>query len=76
MHGDQQLVDHVIRYEDLEAELAGVLQEAALPMIPLPPAKRGVRPAGTHWRKVIPPAERQVIAHICAEEIERFGYEW
>lgn len=72
--GDKVAVDRVLRYENLEDELASLGAELDLDFRPLPHAKRvGSR---DHYRTTLSDDEAQVIADSCAREIEEFGYEY
>jgi len=69
------LVDHVLRYEDLDRELARIGRRLELPDLPpLPRAKGGYRPDRRPPSEVLGPAERALVAQRFHDEIERFGY--
>lgn len=70
-------VDHVIRYEDLDAGLEWLQTTLSLPEKPvLPRAKTTTRPDRRPYSELFGPDERDLIARACATEIELFGYEF
>ncbi|MCC6201497.1 MAG: sulfotransferase family 2 domain-containing protein [Gammaproteobacteria bacterium] len=76
---DRVLVDHVARYENLEAELRAIAARLGIPGDLAADlrginAKGGVRVDRRRYQEVIGTDERQVIARICANEITQFGY--
>jgi hypothetical protein len=73
--GDSIVADHVIRYENLHAELAHVAARLNLPEpLELPRAKSGYREdSGRYWDLFSPDAVARV-AHVCRREIKAFGY--
>lgn len=72
----QMALDRVLRYENLDAELAEVWQQLDLPGEPdLPRAKGNARPAG-HYRELYTDASRERVATVFADTIEAFGYEF
>lgn len=69
-------VDRVLRYEQLDTELAEVWSQLGLPGAPdLPRAKGNARPAG-HYRELYTPASRDRVAAVFADAIEAFGYDF
>jgi hypothetical protein len=69
--------DHVIRYENLDAEIEQLAARLKLPgKLDLPHAKASVRPERRHYSQVISPQERDYIAGACAKEIALFRYEF
>ena len=71
------VVDRVLRYEDLEAEIAGLHEAIGLPdEIRLPMANAGWRKDRRSYREVLGTEERETIARRCAREIELLGYEF
>jgi hypothetical protein len=70
-------VDRVLRYESLDADLATVWAELALPGSPdLPHAKRGSRPRGPSYRSYYDAASRERVAELFAAPIAELGYEF
>jgi len=75
--GDRVLLDHFIRYEELESGLRATLARLGIQEpLALPNAKSRHRPHGFHYRDVISPAARAHIENIARTELEHFGYEW
>jgi hypothetical protein len=76
---DEVLVDFLVRYEHLEADLAEVSRRIGLPgnlyddMRGIS-AKRGLRPPATRPSVRLSEAGRQMVALLCAPEIALFGY--
>lgn len=71
------MVDQVLRYEELEAELETVRQRLGLPeALKLPRAKGGHRPGQQSWREVFNAADRRFIEQRFEREFELFGYGW
>ncbi len=74
---DEVLVDHFIRYEELENDLRATLDRLNIrEPLALPDAKAGVRPRETCYRDVISPAARAHIEKNAKAELDYFGYEW
>ncbi len=72
----KMVLDRVLRYENLDAELAEVWTQLGLPGAPdLPRAKGNARPAG-HYRELYTPASRDRVAEVFADTIDVFGYEF
>ena len=70
------VVDHVARYENLEAELAEVCRKVGIPEKPsLPRVKSSFRPK-VHYRELLGENEREQIRAVFREEIETFGYKF
>ena len=70
-------VDRVLRFEDLEAELADFADDFGWPRLDqLPAAKTSSRPPNASYRSVIGPTDRSLIEAVCGPEIERFKYEF
>lgn len=68
-------VDHVIRYEELDAELARIAERLGLPeRIELPRAKGEFRQDRRSYREVVDPETKALIDRVCAQEIAYFGY--
>lgn len=76
MDGDDRVVRDVVRYDHLDQEFLRILREVGAPVVELGYAKTGIRPRGRHWRDVIGEPEREVIAYLCRDEIEEFGFQW
>jgi hypothetical protein len=75
---DRMLVDFVVRYEHLEADLAEVSRRIGLERnlyddMRSISAKRGIRPADQHSAR-LSAAGREMVGLLCAPEIEMFGY--
>jgi len=70
-------VDHVIRYENLDAGLDWLQDALHLPERPiLPRAKSAARPDRRPYSELFTPATRDFVARACAREIELFGYQF
>lgn len=67
------LVDHVLRYERLEEELAELCSSIGLRLPALPQAKSGIRPS-RDWRSLYSPEDVEWVARACAPEIGLMGY--
>ncbi|CAA2139472.1 sulfotransferase family 2 domain-containing protein [Hyphomicrobium sp. ghe19] len=71
------LVDHFIRYEELESGFQTILSRLGIDEpLALPNAKGGVRPNEIHYREVISPAARQHIERNARAELDLFDYAW
>lgn len=68
-------VDRLLRYEDLETELADLGELLNLELPPLPRAKAGVRPPNDRPIATIDPDTVRTIRAACGREIELMGYE-
>lgn len=69
------VVDRVLRYENLAAELDEATQHLRLPgKLSLPNAKGGFRKDRRPYQEVYSAWERDYIATACAREIKEFGY--
>jgi hypothetical protein len=76
---DEVLVDFIVRYERLEADLAVVSRRLGLPRnlhedMRGVSAKRGLRPPAAAPSARLSEAGRQMVALLCAPEIALFGY--
>ena len=72
----KMVLDRVLRYENLDAELQEVWDHLDLPGRPdLPRAKGNARPAG-HYRELYSDAARKRVELVFADAIEAFGYEF
>jgi hypothetical protein len=73
----QMVLDRVLRYESLDAELAAVWAELGLPGTPdLPHAKAGTRPRAPSYRSYYDDATRRRVAELFAAPIAELGYEF
>jgi hypothetical protein len=71
------ILDHFIRYEDIEKGLAGVLARLNVAdAVDLPDAKRGHRPGKWHYREVLDAASRRRVEEASRPELDYFGYTW
>ena len=69
------VVDHIVRYENLDAELEDIRLRLGIPeRLVLPRAKSRFREGGRDYREILGHAERDAIAAMFSEEITRFGY--
>jgi Sulfotransferase family len=70
------LVDRVLRYEHLEAELAAVFDRLGIPFSGdlRARAKGRYRPPNDDYRSYYDSSTREMVARNCAWEIDRFGY--
>ena len=70
------VVDHVIKFEDLQNGLDSVTTKLNLPSLSLPRAKGGTRKTKEHYSIIYDDETKDFIATQCAFEIEKFGYEF
>jgi len=71
------VVDHVLRYENLAVEIAGLGDHIGLAeSIAMPQANSDWRSDRRPYQEVLGPKEREVIAERCSREIDLFGYEF
>lgn len=71
------LVDRVLRYENINAELESVRSLLRLPEpIILPHAKGGLRPTKQHYSELLNPNDRLTIEHMFRRELKLFNYHW
>ncbi len=70
------MVDHVLRYEELDDALSEIWDAIGLPDRPsLPRTKSGVRPASARdYRRLFSPDDRDLVARACRREIDLLGY--
>lgn len=68
------VVDRVLQYDRLAADLGDVSARLGIELPALPRAKAGVREEGPHYRDLLSDADRQRIARVFAREIAHFGY--
>ena len=75
---DNLIVDQVLRYESLNAELADVFEQLGVPFSGelTVRAKSEYRTDRRHYREVLTDAQRDLIAERFQNEIEMFGYEF
>ncbi len=74
---DEIVVDRILFYEDLEASLEQLRTDLGITgdiRLPRRRAKGGHRPDNQSYREVLEAKERDLIAQVCAREIEAFGY--
>jgi len=74
---DEIVADRILFYEDLEASLKRVRADLGINediSLPRRRAKGGHRPDDQSYRDVLGAKERDLIARVCAPEIEAFGY--
>lgn len=73
----QMLVDRILRYENLAAELETVRMRLGLPEpLLLPNAKGGLRPAQQHYSELLSSDDRRIIERQFCRELELFQYRW
>ncbi|MCA9054650.1 MAG: sulfotransferase family 2 domain-containing protein [Planctomycetaceae bacterium] len=72
----QLCVNHLIRYESLQADLADVCRRLQIPWEPnrLPRFKAGMRPPEATVTSLFSPRSRQMVEETYAWEFENFGY--
>lgn len=69
------VVDHIMRYENLEAEIADLGVQLGLGgTLVLPSSNSGWRKDRRPYQEVLGPPERDVIAERCSREIDLLGY--
>lgn len=75
--GNQPIVDRIIRYENLQSELAevGKLLNIKIDISDIH-AKGWTRTDRRNYQEVLDPESRSIIERRCAREISYFGYEW
>ncbi len=72
--GDEIIVDHVARFENLNDELEAFARQVGLPRpVELARAKTEYRPK-THADDMLDAAAKDRIAEVCAREMAAFGY--
>jgi len=70
-------VDHVMRYENLDAELVTLGRKLGLPETPqMPRAKASFRKDRRHYSELFGEAERALVAWACAPEIALLDYKF
>lgn len=71
------VVDRVCRFENLAEELQSVLDHLGIEgELELPRAKSQFKKDKRSYREILGEKERDIIADMCKEEIEMFGYEF
>ena len=60
------------RHDSQPVDLARITQRLGLPDLELPQAKSGLR--SVSYQELYGDAERRIVASVCRDEIERFGY--
>jgi hypothetical protein len=71
------VVDHIMRYENLEDEIAGLGVQLGLgAKLELPSSNSGWRKDRRPYQEVLGQAEREVIAERCSREIDLLGYKF
>lgn len=73
---DQVVVDKIMRYENLENDLADVTSQLGMPDLNLPRAKSKHRRSNQHYSEVLPDDLVKKIQAHCAREIKLLGYEF
>jgi hypothetical protein len=74
--GDEMVIDHVIRYEHLHADLAELEVQTGLSILEyLPNAKSGYRKEQRPAREVLSEDQKRRCFEMCRWEFEYFGYE-
>jgi hypothetical protein len=78
---DRVLVDFAVHYENLEADLAEVSRRIGLDHnihddMRAIKAKGGIRPEGASVKQILTGHQRDLIARVCAKEMETFGYDF
>jgi hypothetical protein len=75
--GGEIVLDHVLRYESLDEELAQLAEVLGIDSsLKLPRAKSNTRKDRRPYRDVLGPEERAIIETRCALEIDLLGYEF
>lgn len=77
--GDRLIVDHVGRYESLDASLACIADRIGLGdaiMLPAQKTKSEFRHDRHHHREVLSADDRRVVEAACRRELETLGYGW
>jgi len=73
--GGKIVVDHVLRFENLQADLDATLLKLGVENPPtLPRSKSEFRPKKADYREVHNDFTRDYVARVCAPDIEYFGY--
>lgn len=71
------VVDQVVKFEDLTADLETVRTKLGLPEpLELPNAKSSSRKDKRHYREILSEEEKKIISKSFAFEIRTFGYEF
>jgi hypothetical protein len=72
----EAVVDHFVKFEELQEGLDSVMDDIGLPHLTLPRAKGGTRKTKQHYSLLYDDETMMIIANICAWEIKHFGYEF
>jgi len=72
--GAEVIVDRVLRFESLQADLARVWTQLGVAAPELPRAKASHRPRGLDWRSMFTDADVDRVREVCQREISAFGY--
>ncbi|WP_106403733.1 sulfotransferase family protein [Actinocorallia populi] len=75
-HDGRVMVDHLLRHEHLEEQLADLCELVGLPPLRLPHAKAHFRPPGLHYRDVLDAAARQAVEEAYTREFDLLEYRW
>lgn len=70
------IVDKILRYDRLEAELADLCADLGMPFEGLPKAKAGLRTDRRSYRDVFTPQQAETIGTAFAHEISLLGWEY
>lgn len=73
---DVVVADHVLRYEDLSAEMDCLCERFGWPRLVRVKAKNTIRQDRRHYREVLSTEDRRIVEEVCGREIEALGYEW
>ncbi len=78
-HGDEILVDDVVRFERLDEDLRRVSARIGLERnlyedLQDIRTKSGTRPRGASYAELFGPGDRELVQQLCRREIEAFGY--
>ncbi len=74
--GDRVVCDLVIRYENLDAELAALTDRLGVEGLHMVRAKANIRTDRRPYREVLSSADRALVETLCGREIRHFGYAW
>ncbi len=75
--GDEVIVDRLVRFENLTAEMRNVATALGLDGLELPSTKRQFRPDESRdYRSMYNARTADLVAELCSREIEHLGYEF